>query len=192
MGLTSETTVYVMAALAAVCVGLLVWSWPRFARQGLWQVCGRLLAIGMTQVVMIAAFACWLNSSYQFFGSWGELFGRVETAPVGVTQAGDDGGTGTVSGVAVKGALVQPAGDEQLSRVSGLPTGPAAVNGRVESVKVIGRRTGVVDPAFVYLPPQYFQKGVPAPAVPGDRRAQRLPGQHLQPRAASAGVADRR
>jgi enterochelin esterase-like enzyme len=25
-------------------------------------------------------------------------------------------------------------------------------------VKVIGRRTGVVDPAFVYLPPQYFQK----------------------------------
>src|SRR4051794_40928311 len=155
MGLTSETTVYVMAALAAVCVGLLVWSWPRFARQGLWQVCGRLLAIGTTQVVIVAAFACWLNSSYQFFGSWGELFGRVETAPVGVTQGG---GVGTISGISVKGALVQPASDEQLSRVSGLPTGPAAENGRVESVKIIGRRTGVIDPAFVYLPPQYFQK----------------------------------
>ncbi|MFF4030903.1 alpha/beta hydrolase [Streptomyces sviceus] len=158
MGLTSETTVYVMAALAAVSVALLVWWWPRFARQGLLQVLGRLVALGTTQVVIIAAFACWLNSSYQFFGSWGELFGNVETAPVGVTQAGGYGGTGTVNGVAVKGALVQPAGDEQLSRVSGLPTGPAAVNGRVESVKVIGRRTGVVDPAFVYLPPQYFQK----------------------------------
>ncbi|EDY57730.1 MULTISPECIES: alpha/beta hydrolase-fold protein [Streptomyces] len=158
MGLTSETTVYVMAALAAVSVALLVWWWPRFARQGLLQVLGRLVALGTTQVVIIAAFACWLNSSYQFFGSWGELFGHVETAPVGVTQAGDYGGTGTVNGVAVKGALVQPATDEQLSRVSGLPTGPAAVNGRVESVKVIGRRTGVVDPAFVYLPPQYFQK----------------------------------
>jgi enterochelin esterase-like enzyme len=161
MGLTSETTVYVMAALAAVCVALLVWWWPRFARQGLLQVLGRLVALGTTQVVIIAAFACWLNSSYQFFGSWGELFGQVETAPVGVTQAGDRtgaDGTGTADGVAVRGALVQPATDEQLSRVSGLPTGPAAVNGRVESVKVVGRRTGVVDPAFVYLPPQYFQK----------------------------------
>ncbi|MFC8520613.1 alpha/beta hydrolase [Streptomyces sp. NPDC057257] len=156
MGLTSETTVYVTAALAAVCVGLLVWLWPRFAARGLRQVLGRLAAIGVTQAVIIAAFACWLNSSYQFFGSWGELFGHVETAPVGVTQA--SGGDGTVTGVAVKGALVQPGSDEQLSRVSGLPSGPASVNGRVESVKVIGRRTGVVDPAFVYLPPQYFQK----------------------------------
>lgn len=160
MGLTSETTVYVMAAVAAICVALLVWLWPRLARQGVWQVLGRLVAVGMTQVTIIAAFACWLNSSYQFFGSWGELFGSTDTAPVGITQAAgnnNDGGQG-VAGVSVKGALIQPAGDEQLSRVSGLPTGPAAVNGRVESVKVIGRRTGVVDPAFVYLPPQYFQK----------------------------------
>lgn len=157
MGLTSETTVYVMVALAAVCVALLVWLWPRFARRGWRQVLARLVAVGTTQVVIIAAFACWLNSSYQFFGSWGELFGRVETAPVGVTQAGG-AGIGTGNDVAVRGALVQPAGDEQLRRVSGLPAGPAAVTGRVESVKVIGRRTGVVDPAFVYLPPQYFQK----------------------------------
>ncbi|GAA3840430.1 alpha/beta hydrolase-fold protein [Streptomyces coacervatus] len=158
MGLTSETTVYVMAVLAAICVALLVWLWPRLARQTPLQVLGRLAAVGVTQVALIAAFACWLNSSYQFFGSWGELFGNVDTAPVGVTQASADNGDGTVTGVSVKGALIQPAGDEQLSRVSGLPTGNPAVNGRVESVKVIGRRTGVVDPAFVYLPPQYFQK----------------------------------
>ncbi|CAK7281311.1 alpha/beta hydrolase [Streptomyces sp. RM1] len=158
MGLTSETTVYVMAAVAAVCVALLVWLWPRLARHGLWQVLGRLAAVGVTQVTIVAAFACWLNSSYQFFGSWSELFGNVDTAPVGVSQADAREGTGTVTGVSVKGALIQPAGDEQLRRVSGLPTGPAAVNGRVESVKVVGRRTGVVDPAFVYLPPQYFQK----------------------------------
>ncbi|MEU6548703.1 alpha/beta hydrolase-fold protein [Streptomyces sp. NPDC046915] len=156
MGLTSEATVYVMAALSVVCVALLVWLWPRLARQGLRQVLGRLAAIGVTQVALIAAFACWLNSSYQFFGSWGELFGDTETAPVGVTQASIGNGTGR--GVAVTGKLIQPGTNEQLNRVGGLPTGPAAVNGRVESVKVIGRRTGVVDPAFVYLPPQYFQK----------------------------------
>ena len=158
MGLTSETTVYVVAAVAAVCVALLVWVWPRLASRGVRHVLGRLAAIGVTQVTIIAAFACWLNSSYQFFGSWGELFGNVDTAPVGVTQAADHNGDGTAGSVSVKGALVQPAGDEQLKRVSGLPTGNPAVNGKVESVKVIGRRTGVVDPAFVYLPPQYFQK----------------------------------
>ncbi|MFJ9632431.1 alpha/beta hydrolase [Streptomyces sp. NPDC091280] len=156
MGLTSETTVYVMAAVAVVCVALLVWVWPRLAKPGVRQVLGRLTAIGVTQVTIIAAFACWLNSSYQFFGSWDELFGNTDTAPVGVTQAADHSGGAT--GVSVKGALVQPASDEQLNRVSGLPTGNPAVNGKVESVKVIGRRTGVVDPAFVYLPPQYFQK----------------------------------
>ncbi|MET8945774.1 alpha/beta hydrolase-fold protein [Streptomyces sp. NPDC004542] len=155
MGLTSEATVYAMAALSAACVALLVWLWPRLARQGWRQVLGRLAAIGVTQVAIIAAFACWLNSSYQFFGSWGELFGDTETTPVGVTQASLGNGTGR-GGPA--GALIQPGTDEQLHRVSGLPAGPAAVNGRVESVKVIGRRTGVVDPAFVYLPPQYFQK----------------------------------
>ncbi|MEV0180250.1 alpha/beta hydrolase-fold protein [Streptomyces sp. NPDC050625] len=156
MGLTSEATVYVTAAVAVVCVAVLVWLWPQLADRGVRHVLGRLVAIGVTQVAIIAAFACWLNSSYQFFGSWGELFGDTETAPVGVTQASIGHGTG--NGPMVKGALVQPATSEQLNRVSGLPTGPAAVNGRVDSVKVIGRRTGVVDPAFVYLPPQYFQK----------------------------------
>ncbi|MET7480294.1 alpha/beta hydrolase-fold protein [Streptomyces sp. NPDC005648] len=158
MGLTSETTVYVMAAVAAICVALLVWLWPRLAKQGVWQVLGRLVAVGVTQLTIIATFACWLNSSYQFFGSWGELFGNVDTAPVGVTQASANNGDAGVTGISVKGALIQPAGTEQLDRVSGLPTGDPAVNGKVESVKVIGRRTGVVDPAFVYLPPQYFQK----------------------------------
>lgn len=160
MGLTSRTTVYAMVALAALCVALLVWLWPRFAKPGLWQVLGRLGAIGVTQVTIVAAFACAVNSSYQFFGSWNELFGNVDTAPVGVTQAAGGNGNGSVNGISsVHGAaLVQPAGDEQLRRVSGLPNGPAAAVGRVESVKVIGRRTGVVDPAFVYLPPQYFQK----------------------------------
>jgi hypothetical protein len=159
MGLTSRTTVYAMVALSALCVALLVWLWPRFAKPGLWHVLGRLCAIGLTQVTIVAAFACGVNSSYQFFGSWNELFGNVDTAPVGVTQAADDNGDGSVNGISsVHGALVQPNGNDQLDRVSGLPDGPASVVGRVESVKIIGKRTGVVDPAFVYLPPQYFQK----------------------------------
>jgi hypothetical protein len=158
MGLTSETAVFGTAALAAACVVLVVLLWPRLAGRGSWQVLGRLAAVGITQVTIVVALACWLNSSYQFFGSWGELLGDADTAPVGVTRAAAPDGGGAVAGLGVRGALVQPAGDEQLRRVDGLPTGPAAADGRVESVKVVGRRTGVVDPAFVYLPPQYFQK----------------------------------
>ncbi|MEV7084786.1 alpha/beta hydrolase-fold protein [Streptomyces sp. NPDC093085] len=162
MGLTSETTVYVAAGAAVVCVALLVRLWPRLAGPGVWQVLGRLGAIGVAQLTILAACACALNSSYQFFGSWDELLGRTDTADVGVTGPGlaAGGGTGGTEavGAAAPGALVQPAGDEQLRRVSGLPAGPPAVTGRVESVKIVGRRTGVVDPAFVYLPPQYFQK----------------------------------
>jgi hypothetical protein len=157
MGLTSQTTVYVMAAWAAVCVGLMVWLWPRLAKPGLRSVLGRLAVIGVTQVAIVAAFSAAVNSSYEFFGSWSELFGNADTAPVALTNPQEQ--NGGITGISsVSGSLIQPGGNQQLSRVSGLPTGPAAQNGRVESVRVIGRRTGVVDQAFVYLPAQYFQK----------------------------------
>ncbi|NEB78864.1 esterase family protein, partial [Streptomyces sp. SID14478] len=45
-----------------------------------------------------------------------------------------------------------------LDRVPGLPAGPPAKAGRVESVRIVGRRTRAIAPAFVYLPPQYFQR----------------------------------
>lgn len=159
MGLTSQTTVYAMVALAAVCVALLVWTWPRFAKPGVLHILGRLGAIGVTQIAIVAAFACAVNSSYQFFGSWNELLGNGDTSAVGVTGAAADANGGAAAGISTAaGSLVQPNGTDQLNRVSGLPNGPAAVVGRVQSVKVIGKTTGVVDPAFVYLPPQYFQK----------------------------------
>jgi hypothetical protein len=167
MGLTSQTTVYAITAWAAVCVGLMVWLWPRLAKPGLRSVLGRLAVIGVTQVAIIAAFSAAVNSSYEFFGSWSELFGNTDTAPVALTNTQDQNGDGAVTGISsVSGSLIQPGGNEQLNRVSGLPTGPAAQNGRVESVRVIGRRTGVVDQAFVYLPPQYFRKAYARQRLP--------------------------
>jgi enterochelin esterase-like enzyme len=156
MGLTNWTTVYVLAALAAVCVALTVWKWPRLARPGWVSVTARLVAIGVTQVVTITALFAAVNADYQFYGSWGDLFGTGKTAPVALTGTNSSGGVTAISNTHT--SLIQPGDTSLLDHVTGIPTGPAAVNGRVESVRVIGRRTGVIDPAFVYLPPQYFQK----------------------------------
>ncbi len=52
---------------------------------------------------------------------------------------------------------MQPSGPEGLDKVHGLPKGPPELAGRVETVRIVGRRTRVVNPAYVYLPPQYFQ-----------------------------------
>ncbi|GAA3806517.1 alpha/beta hydrolase-fold protein [Streptomyces coacervatus] len=155
MDLTSWTTVYALAALAALFVALLVWQWPRLGRPGWAWVTARLVSIGVTQLVTTTMLFAAVNADYQFYGSWGELFGTGTTAPAALTGTNSSGGTTDVNSHT---KLIQPGDSSLLNRVTGIPAGPAAVNGRVESVRVIGRRTGVIDPAFVYLPPQYFQK----------------------------------
>jgi hypothetical protein len=119
-------------------------------------VLGRLGVIGATQLTILTAFAVAVNTDFEFYGSWDELLGHVDKAPAEVTALGRSGVYSTVG--AVRGGLVQPAGPQGLDRVKGIPHGPAAEVGRVESVKIVGRRSRAVNPAFVYLPPQYFQK----------------------------------
>ncbi|WP_327576757.1 MULTISPECIES: alpha/beta hydrolase-fold protein [unclassified Streptomyces] len=156
MGLTSRSLEYATVLAALVCVGLTVWVWPRLARRGPMAVLGRLGVIGATQLTILAAFAVAVNTNFEFYGSWDELIGHVDKAPAEVTALGRSGVYSTVG--AVRGGLVQPAGPQGLDRVKGIPHGPAAQVGRVESVKIVGRRSKAVNPAFVYLPPQYFQK----------------------------------
>lgn len=156
MGLTSRALEYATVLAALVCVGLAVRVWPRLARRGPMAVLGRLGVIGATQLTILTAFAVAVNTNFDFYGSWDELLGHVDKAPAEVTALGLSGVHSTVG--AVPGGLVQPAGPQGLDRVKGIPHGPAAQVGRVESVKIVGRRSRAVNPAFVYLPPQYFQK----------------------------------
>ncbi|MEV3859165.1 alpha/beta hydrolase-fold protein [Streptomyces sp. NPDC050095] len=151
MGLTSRSLEYTTVLAALVCVGLTVWVWPRLARRGPVAVLGRLGAIGVTQLAILTACAVAVNADFEFYGTWDELLGNVSTAPARIANLG---GTGVY---AAQGGLVEPAGPQGLDRVKGLPVGPPAKAGRVESVRIIGRRTRAIDPAFVYLPPQYFQ-----------------------------------
>ncbi|WP_223731602.1 alpha/beta hydrolase [Streptomyces purpurogeneiscleroticus] len=153
MGLTGQALVSAVAVAAVLCVVLTVWGWPRLVGRGLRPVLGRLASIAVTQLTIVCALALGVNSAFEFYGSWDELLGRNEQAPVSVIR---HDGRDVAAGV--RGGLVQAAGPQGLDRVTGLPAGPPEKAGKVESVRIMGRRTRVVNPAFVYLPPQYFQR----------------------------------
>ncbi|UQA93409.1 alpha/beta hydrolase [Streptomyces halobius] len=155
MGLTSRSLLYAVAAVAVVCVGLTLWLWPRFAGRGPGAMLGRLGSVVATQLSVVAALGLAVNANFQFYGSWHELLGLYDDAPGAVGTWGD-GGTAGPAGDPSKG-LVQASGPEGLDTVHGLPKGPPAMAGKVETVRIVGKRTKAVNPAYVYLPPQYFQ-----------------------------------
>ncbi|GFE14739.1 esterase [Streptomyces glebosus] len=155
MGLTSRSLLYAVAAVAVVCVGLTLWLWPRLAGRGPRALLGRLGSIFATQLAIVAALGLVVNANFQFYGSWHELLGLYDDAPAAVGKWGDQGVAGPV-GDPSKG-LVQPSGPEGLEKVHGLPKGAPEQAGKVETVRIVGKRTRVVNPAYVYLPPQYFQ-----------------------------------
>ncbi|WFB11742.1 esterase [Streptomyces sp. LX-29] len=155
MELTSRSLAYTVTGAAVVSVALTVWLWPRFAGRGVVAVLGRLGSIVVTQLAIVSALALAVNTNFQFYGTWDELLGNDDGAPAALEKWGAGDGTGP--GGDLKGALVQPAGPEGLDRVHGLPEGRPEKVGKVESVRIIGRRSQVANPAYVYLPPQYFQ-----------------------------------
>ncbi|UNO41082.1 alpha/beta hydrolase-fold protein [Streptomyces sp. MST-110588] len=156
MGLTSQSLEITVGALAVACVVLTVWLWPRLSRRGVIPVLGRLGSILVTQVAIICSLALAVNNNFEFYGTWDELLGNNEKAPVAVSEGG--GGQYADVGSIKGGGLVQPAGPQGLDRVTGLPKGAPEKAGKMESVRILGRRSRAINPAFVYLPPQYFQK----------------------------------
>ncbi|KOT91344.1 esterase [Streptomyces sp. NRRL F-5755] len=155
MGLTSQSLEIMVVMLAVACVVLTVWQWPRLSRRGVPAVLGRLGSILVTQTAVLCSLALAVNSSFEFYSSWDELLGNTDDAPVAVGKGGS--GPQYADAGSLQGGLVQPAGPQGLDRVNGLPKGAPDKVGKVESVRIVGRRTRVVNPAFVYLPPQYFQ-----------------------------------
>ncbi|MFF2848064.1 alpha/beta hydrolase [Streptomyces sp. NPDC058001] len=156
MGLTSRALEYVVVLFAVLCVALTAWLWPRLARTGPLTVVGRLGTIAVTQTAVLCAFALAINTNFEFYGSWNELLGHVDKAPAQVTALGATGPNSAA--LAAPGGLVQPAGPQGLDTIKDLPRGAADEVGRVDSVRITGRRSRAINPAFVYLPPQYFQK----------------------------------
>jgi S-formylglutathione hydrolase FrmB len=111
------------------------------------------------QLCVVVAVLVLVNASFDFYGSWGDLFGT----PGSATDA-TGGGTLPAIGSGTDGP------GRRLAPVTRDPAAPqyrlAAGQGRIEDILIHGVRTRITMPAFVYLPPQYF---LPA------NRAQRFP-----------------
>ncbi|MCA6093519.1 esterase family protein [Streptomyces sp. SCA3-4] len=196
MGLTSRSLLYTVVFVALVCVGLTIWLWPRLSGRGALPVLGRLGVILVTQLTIMSAVLLAVNSANSFYGTWGELIGKYDRSPGQVTQGTEPGPNASVD--TAKGALVRPAGSEGLEK-AGLPKGPKDKVGAVESVRLVARRAGVVEPAIVYLPPQYFQKQYERQRFPVVVAISGYPGgitnltQYLQvPRTASTLISENR
>jgi enterochelin esterase-like enzyme len=144
MGLTSNNTL-VPAVLAAVALfACTVWLWPRLARRGWRSVSGRvglLLAVQLSLFVSVGLLA---NQTFGFYASWADLFGQE-----------------TDQGVVVDHTPGNRSSPLRVTEIGGVPgrSGfrPSSV-GQVQKVDIVGRTTHIASPAYIYLPPEYFQE----------------------------------
>ena len=133
--------------------------------------------VGGCQVTAVLLVAVAVNHDGYFYGSWSELWGLggsgTRTARRGLGPAGR-------RGWAVAGGRAAAAGpgrvlpDPGWSSTEQWPT-----RGRVESVTIRGVRSGLTSHAFVYLPPQYFQKEFAPRALPAMQVLAGVPGSDL-------------
>ncbi|OIJ65845.1 alpha/beta hydrolase [Streptomyces mangrovisoli] len=148
MSLTSNTVLVVMVSLAVLLFAGTVWLWPRLARCGWRSVGGRIGLLLCTQVVLFASVGLAANQEFGFYASWADLLGKETAQGVVVEQA-------------ARGAHGAPGGGPlevlDTARVAGVDGSRPQVDGQIQKVDIVGRTTRVATPAYVYLPPEYFQ-----------------------------------
>ncbi|MFJ8230384.1 alpha/beta hydrolase [Streptomyces sp. NPDC094448] len=143
MGLTS-TPVLALAVTAAVLLfAVTIWQWPRLAGPGLRALTGRIGLFLAAQVAVFASVGLAANNAFLFYGSWADLFGREQDLGVVVDHAAG-------------GKRVKVLGVRSLDVPGG---GRPEQGGQIQKVAVEGERSGIRSPAYVYLPPEYFQPG---------------------------------
>ncbi|MCT7352059.1 alpha/beta hydrolase-fold protein [Streptomyces sp. 15-116A] len=140
MGLTSDKLLWSAALAAALLFTGTVWLWPRLARRGWRAVCGRVALLLATQVMIFTAVGLAANQAFGFYAGWADLFGREKDQGVVVDHA--DG-----PGLRVVGT----------GRVPGATGARPEEGGRIDEVRIMGRTSRIASPAYVYLPPEYFQ-----------------------------------
>ncbi|MEU8569401.1 alpha/beta hydrolase-fold protein [Streptomyces pathocidini] len=142
MGLTSKKVLLLAVVAAVLLFASTVWLWPRLARGGVRPVLGRICLLLMTQVLILAAGGLVANSYFGFYSSWADLLGTDQEMGTVVDHGRE--GAGQLEVLGTQGVGVPNGGDPRKA-------------GRIEKVEIRGRGTGITAPAYVYLPPQYFQ-----------------------------------
>ncbi|MET8565331.1 alpha/beta hydrolase-fold protein [Streptomyces flaveolus] len=144
MGLTSNKVLVLASLIAVVLFVGTVWLWPRLARPSWRAVSGRVGLLLFTQVTLFASVGLAANQAFGFYASWADLFGQ-ETDQGVVVDHSANGSTGG------------PLQVVSTSDVPGVNAARPETGGQIQKVDVVGRTTRIVTPAYVYLPPEYFQ-----------------------------------
>ncbi|MFC4056494.1 alpha/beta hydrolase [Actinomadura syzygii] len=130
--------VAVAAALAAVA-----WGWGRFAGPGVRRLAARLGVLVLCQALVILMALTLVNRHFGFYATWGELVGAAGIGAGRIVPEQGRGETGT--------ALVHRAPEVSVG-------GSPERDGRLDTVDIHGVRSGLDAHAYVYLPPQYFDR----------------------------------
>ncbi|GAA3039777.1 alpha/beta hydrolase [Streptomyces glomeratus] len=144
MGLTSNKVLVLAVMLAVLLFVGTVWHWPRLARRTWRAVGGRVGLLFATQLAVFASIGLATNQAFGFYASWADLFGQESTQGVVVNH-----GTGGSSG-----GPLQVVGTRQVNVQDGAQP---QIGGQIQKVDIAGPTTRVASPAYVYLPPEYFQ-----------------------------------
>ncbi|MET9670538.1 alpha/beta hydrolase-fold protein [Streptomyces sp. NPDC006475] len=141
MGLTSNKVLALAVLVAVLLFAATIWLWPRLAGRNWRAVTGRVGMLLVTQLALFAAVGLAANNSFLFYGSWSDLFGREQDMGVVVDHSA---GAKRIKVVERK-RLDVPGGARP------------AVGGQIQKIVVSGEKSKIDSPAYVYLPPEYFQ-----------------------------------
>ncbi|GAA0395098.1 alpha/beta hydrolase-fold protein [Microbispora corallina] len=148
MDLTATKVQALFAVIAIAAFAATVWLWPRLSRPTVGAIAARIGVLLLDQVLLLTAIGVVINAYFGFYGSWGDLFGTDDTAAPPITMGGAIVAAGPSSPIRVLGS--KPVFVDKPR--------PGTKGGRIEQVVIKGARTGISSPAYVYLPPQYFDK----------------------------------
>ena len=160
MGLTSQKLQILIAVLAVVCFAATVWLWPRLSGRDWRALLARVGTLLVSQLLTLLAIALAANNWGAFYSSWSDLLGTDQGGPVTTSSS-----------------TVLPSGASDSSRSSVDVAGGRSValqlpgfkdrgGGTVEKVSIHGAATGLTEPGFIYLPPQYDEPAYARSAFP--------------------------
>ncbi|MBL1107081.1 esterase [Streptomyces sp. 5-8] len=144
MGLTSNKVLVLAITIAVVLFIGTVWLWPRLARQNWRAIGGRVGLMLFTQVAIFASVGLFANQAFGFYASWADLFGKETDQGIVVDHS-------------VNGSTGGPLQVVSTSNVPGVRATRPEMGGQVQKVDIVGPTTHIGAPAYVYLPPEYFQ-----------------------------------
>lgn len=144
MGLTSKKVLVLAVLFAVLLFVATVWLWPRLARRGWVAVGGRVGILLATQTAIFACVGLAANQAFGFYASWADLFGRETGQGVVVDHTASGGAEGPLRVVGTQQVHMSGRSRPQLT-------------GQIQKVAIVGRRSRIASPAYIYLPPEYFQ-----------------------------------